>query len=78
MIAQFWLFHVKAELISDKNIYNLLHFRNGLRVQSQLQNARFLGGGSRYNRFTHMYTKCYFTQKLWMIAQFWLLHVKAE
>ena len=23
MIAQFWLLHVKAELISDKNMYNL-------------------------------------------------------
>ena len=45
MIAQFWLFHVNAELISDKNMYNLPQFRNGLRMQSQLQNARFLGEG---------------------------------
>ena len=64
MIAQFWLFHVKAELISDKNIYNLPHFLNGLRMQSQLQNARFLGGGSQHNLYTRMYTKCYFAQKL--------------
>ena len=46
MIAQFWLFHVKTELISNKNMYNLPHFRNVLRMQSQLQNARFFGGGS--------------------------------
>ena len=39
MIVQFRLFHVKAELISDKNMYNLPHFRTGLRMQSQLQNA---------------------------------------
>ena len=64
MIAQFWLLHVKAELISNKNMYNLPHFRNGLRMQIQLQNARFFWGGSRHNRFTHMYTKCYFTQNL--------------
>ena len=45
MMAQFCLFHVKAELISDKNMYNLPHFRNGLRMQSQLQNARFFWEG---------------------------------
>ena len=41
--------HVKAELISTKNMYNLPHFRNVLRMQSQLQNARFFfffGSGS--------------------------------
>ena len=26
-------------------MYNLPHFHNGLRMQSQLQNARFLGEG---------------------------------
>ena len=45
MIAQFWLFHVNAELISNKNMYNLPHFRNGLCMQNQLQNARFFGEG---------------------------------
>ena len=34
--------HVKAELISNKNMYNLPHFRNVLRMQSQLQNGVLL------------------------------------
>ena len=45
MIAQFWLLHVKAELISNKNMYNLPHFRNVLRMQSQLKNTRFFWRG---------------------------------
>ena len=47
---------MKAELISD-NIFNLLHFRTGLRMQGQLQNALFFFflncGGEREREREH-------------------------